>query len=384
MSELVKAVEAARPVKDRLGKIADLLERSGIDLDEVGRVEKINIWQGFYKDDEGNAHTVDMAGLTAVPTWADGPAWPVVAPAKPTVVRPPKLKPLPDDGWQRAVILPDPQIGFRRDIETGELDPFHDETAISVALQIIRRVRPHVIINLGDTMDLPEFGTFEQEPGFAFTTQATLDRTHLYLAEQKAAAGPELEAIHLLEGNHDRRLEKAIRRNAMAAFGLKRANEPDSWPVMSVPNLLRLDELGVTYHGGYPAGIVWVNDRLACIHGHKVRSSGSTAAAVIDDEAVSVIFGHVHRIELQHRTRRNRFGRKQTFAASPGALCRTDGAVPSAKSSTDPLGRPVTTHENWQQGVAVVDFQPGDGLFNLELVPIHDGWARFRGKDVVA
>ena len=50
-------------IKDKMGKIADLLERSGIDPDEVGRVERINVWQGFLKDENGEAQLVDMAGI---------------------------------------------------------------------------------------------------------------------------------------------------------------------------------------------------------------------------------------------------------------------------------------------------------------------------------
>ncbi|WP_218571937.1 hypothetical protein, partial [Pseudomonas sp. SZ57] len=87
--------------------------------------------------------------------------------------------------------------------------------------------------------------------------------------EQRANA-PEAE-VTLIEGNHDRRLQKSILRNAKAAFGLKRANDPESWPVLSVPNLLRLDDLGVEYVEGYPAGEKWINDNLVCIHGHKVN-----------------------------------------------------------------------------------------------------------------
>jgi len=166
----------------------------------------------------------------------------------------------------------------------------------------------------------------------------------------------------------------------MSAFGIRKANAPETWPVLSVPYLLRLDELGVEYIGGYPAGIYWLNDRLACIHGSKVRSSGSTAALVVDDERVSTIFGHVHRIELAYKTRRVRAGARTSLAASPGTLARIDGAVPSTKGSTDPLGRPVPAVENWQQGVGVVTYEDGDRPFALELVPIFDGQVTFRGE----
>ena len=40
------------------------------------------------------------------------------------------------DAWKTAIILPDPQIGFRK-FDDGTLDPFHDTKAMSIAIQII-------------------------------------------------------------------------------------------------------------------------------------------------------------------------------------------------------------------------------------------------------
>lgn len=366
--------EAGNPRrKETLGKVADLLERNGIDVDDVGRVEKVRVWQGFYKDAAGEAHTVNMTGVTLSPKWAEGPAWPLVQQARPCRVRTLPARPPAAPGMRTCVILPDPQIGYRRDLITGEMDPFHDEQAMDAALRVLKAARPDLIINLGDTLDLAEFSRFEQEPGFALTTQASIDRVHAFLAQQRILA-PHAE-IRMIEGNHDRRLRNQIVANAKAAFGLRQANVPESWPVMSVPFLLRLDELGVEYVEGYPAGVTWINDRLACVHGERLKVS-----QVVDDERVSTIQGHVHRIELQHKTRRVRDGSKTSLAASPGCLCRIDGAVPSTKGSTDSNGRAIMRPENWQQGLAVVTFEPGDGPFHLELIPIHEGMAIFRGK----
>lgn len=383
------------PDRDKLGRIAELLANSGIDLAEIGRIDKVRIgeYQMLTKNDDGEAEIHDLRAdsLVLTPAWADGPAWPVVQPAKPCVVRPVTNGKAHNrstngrtssDSWKTAVILPDTQIGYRR-YEDGQLDPFHDEAAMDVALQVIRHLRPDVIVNLGDFVDFPEFGTYEQEPEFAQTTQASVDRAHRFLAEQRANAGPDCD-IRLLEGNHDRRLPKAIARNAMSALRLRRANEPEGWPVLSIPNLLRLKELGVTYVDGYPAGVTWLNDNVCCIHGHKVRSAASTAAVVIDDERVSTIFGHIHRAEFQSKTRRVRDGARVAWAASPGCLCRIDGAVPSMKSATDVLGRPVPTVENWAQGLGVVDFEPGNGRFSWEQVMIYSGEAHVRGRHFVA
>tara|TARA_Y100001949_G_scaffold175259_2_gene184660 strand:+ start:3043 stop:4200 length:1158 start_codon:yes stop_codon:yes gene_type:complete len=367
--------------KSRLGKIADLLERSGIDPEEIGAVEKVRIseWQGLTKNDEGEAEIHDLGGVSVViaPAWADGPEWPVVQQAPPITIKPVKAK-TTRSKYKTAVVLPDPQIGFRM-YEDGELDPFHDEASMDVAIQILVGLDADMVVNLGDFLDFAEFGKFEQEPAFAKTTQAAVDRGHRFLCDQRVNA-PDAHIV-LLEGNHDRRLQKAVTNNTAAALHLKRAEAPDDWPVMSVPYLLRLNEdhLNVEYVGGYPAGIYWINQNLACIHGHITRSRGSTVAAVVDDERTSIIHGHIHRIELQHKTRRTFEGAKRSLAASPGCLCRIDGAVPSTKGSTDPHGRPVNAVEDWQQGMAVVTYEEGDGNFDVELVPISRGEAIFRG-----
>jgi hypothetical protein len=202
----------------------------------------------------------------------------------------------------------------------------------------------------------------------------------LYLDRMQKLFAPIVDkCLFLGVGNHE--LPRWIIANAKAAFGLKQANSaPTDWPVMSVPHLLRLDEIGVEYIPGYPAGVLWINERLACIHGHKAKSNGSTAAAVIADERMSVLFGHVHRLELQHRTKRVYGGSRTHLAACIGCLSRTDGSVPSTRGAIDPMGRPVPAVEDWQQGFAVVTYKPGDSPFHVELVPIHDGEALFRGR----
>ncbi len=376
------ATTATRSGAKNLNKVAALLERSGIPLEEIGRVKNVRLstYQGITKDDDGVAHVHDLESTSLVlsPSWADGPAWPVVQPAAPVQLPPADRRPSRTNAQRTAVVLPDPQIGFR-DLD-GELDPFHDDAAMAVALQIVERLHPEVVVNLGDIVDFPAHSRFVQERAWANTTQAALDRTYRFLAAQRVAA-PDAELV-LLEGNHDRRLETSIVANAMASFGLRRAEQPASWPVLSLPHLLHFDTLDVNYVQGYPAGEYWINDSLRCIHGLKVRSGGSTASAVVKDDHVSTIFGHIHRIELQHQTRHDRYGPIRTFAATPGCLCRVDGAVPSMKGSTDLSGRPVRSWEDWQQGLAVVSW--GDGPTAIELVTIENGVAYFRGERYAA
>lgn len=383
---------AARKV---LSSVSALLQRSGIDPSEVERVRSIRLsesaWQGLTKNDGGEAEIHDLEGIrtaiTLEPKWAEGPRWELVDRAPPVKITPPPRKRKPPDraGREVAAIVPDLQIGHWRDLETGDLTPFHDEIAMATALAVIAASEPDVVIILGDGLDFaPMSEKFIKQPGFVLTTQPGIDRMGRFLADIRARIRPDARIVYI-EGNHDRRLQKLITMNAIEAFGLRKARLNDTtlddWPVMSVPNLCRFDDLGVEYVGGYPAGEYWINDNLVAIHGHKVRSAGSTASAVIDDERVSVLFGHVHRIERMHRTRRVRGGLRSSLAATLGCLCRLDGVVPSTKGSTDVFGRPVPTVENWQHGMGIVEYEPGDGRFALEEIPIHDGWALWRGQE---
>lgn len=311
------------------------------------------------------------------------PTWEPVHKATPVTITAPKEHKQPKTKHRVSVSLPDPQIGYRN-IDEQWL-PFHDEQAISVALQIVSYLadtdRVDEIINLGDFLDLPAQGRFEQEAAFANTTQSAFDRGHKFLQEQRAAAGKHAKIV-LIEGNHDRRLEKFIQTNSASAYGLKRANA-NELPVMSIPYLLRLDEIGVEYIDAYPAGAYWLTKTLRAIHGNKARSNGSTAAAYTNaDPHISTIFGHAHRLELQSKTVFDREGSIKSVAVSPGCLCRVDGAVPSVNGSTGVTGQPATYWENWQQGIVVTTLE-GEEAFH-ELVQINAGVAWFRGKKFTA
>ena len=366
------------PKKEVLGKIAHLLERNGIDIEEVGKVTRVNVWQGFYKDTDGEAHTVDMAGLSFSPAWEDGPDWDPVSQAPPVKcsVRPVKGLPKPE-GWQTAVIVPDAQIGYYRGAD-GELIPTHDEDAISLCLSGIRDLNPEVVVCVGDMLDAPEFGKYRTSPAFALTSQASIDRCATFAAELRACA-PNAEIVWLA-GNHEERITNAALDNLKAAFGLKRGNDTHGLPVLSVPFLCRFSDSDIRYVPGYPAGNYWINEKIKVIHGNRVKSNGSTAHAYLANEKCSVIYGHIHRREWAERSRDDYDGPKTVMAASPGCLAKTDGAVPSTRGGIDLDGRPLPVTEDWQSGWGVVTFEPGDGNFFYEQVAIHNSQAWFRGK----
>jgi hypothetical protein len=353
-------------------------------LEESGDVSKITLTK-YVTQKENSAGEVETTSNTRTTVTIDPnevPMWNPVCTAPPLKISPVKKTATKRD-MKVAVILPDPQIGYRFDPVSGLLDPFHDEHAMNVALQIVQHLNPDKIVNLGDYLDLPQYSKYAQEPLFAHTTQPSIDRGASFLAEQRASA-PKAE-IALIEGNHDKRLMDYIMRNAMAAFGLKRANSaPEDWPLLSVPYLLRLDEIGVKYIEGYPGGEYYINDHLKCIHGKRTGKRGTIARSVIEDERVSTITGHNHHIEIAYKTIHKRDSLYTPFAAILGCLCRIDGVVPSVHTTLSSNGKPIRYYEDWQQAVGVVYYYDDDPNMHIEAVKIHEGRALFNGKEFIS
>ena len=382
---LKKIAEENQKVDQRqkmLGTIADLLERKNIDIAEIGDIKKVSIYQSLTKDENGDAQVHDLAAIQFAPSWDEGPKWPVVQPGPQIQLQKITTKPQKPATFKTAVIPPDIQIGYFRNRD-GNLEPTHDEKALSICVSMIKDIQPELVVLVGDNLDLPEMGKYVTYPAYAQTTQASIDRATMFCAQLRNAA-PHAKIIWLA-GNHEERMPKYIVQNATAAYGLRKGNAPDSWPVLSVPYLCRMEEYGIEYRPGYPAADFWINKKLRIIHGDRVKSSGSTAHVYLNNEKTSVIYGHIHRIETAYKTREDFDGPRTIMAASPGCLARIDGAIPSTKGGVDLDGRPLTRHENWQQGMGVVMYEDsGEHKFSYEVAPIYNGWAMFRGKEYKA
>lgn len=361
-----------------LQAFADALSARGVNIDEIGGVTKASSYQNMHKDESGNMVVKELWSFQYAPVTFQAPAWEPISKAPIHILPDDKeSKPL-SNRFKTCVIIPDIQIGYFRSID-DKLVPIHDEDAISIALQIIKDVNPHLIVCNGDNLDFPEFSKYRTTPAFAQTTQASIDRAAMFAAQMRLAA-PKARIVWLA-GNHEERLPNYILDNAAAAFAIKKGLHPEGWPVMSVPYLCSFDKYKVEYVPGYPAGDFWINDNLKVIHGTKVKTGANTAHAYLRDEKVSVIYGHIHRVETAYKTRRDAKGSSTIMAASMGCLSRVDGAVPSMKGSKDLDGRPVKVSEDWQQGIGVITYQStGDNKFSLETVPILNGWACYRGN----
>lgn len=273
-------------------------------------------------------------------------------------------------GVQKALILPDPQFGFRKDLRTGKLDPFHDRSALDVALQIAWDYEFNKVVWLGDILDLADWSDkFVRSPEFYFTTQAAVIEAAWWLREFKSVTKGE---THLVLGNHDARLARAINTHLIAAYDLKAADELHLPPALSVEKLLGLDSMGIKYVTEYPGGEIWINDQVKCIHGDVARaSSGATVSGQIDDIQETVIQGHSHKVESAYKTVYTHAGIKTVGMWSMGCLCRLDGVVPGVKPK-----------QNWQQAIGVVEYT-GDS-HAITAIPIQNGRAIYRGEQYIA
>jgi len=350
-------LEYTGPIKN----LSELIAAHGIDLtvwQVDGRV-KHNTWTTpakvgekwtYFQNHQVTAYFVKRApepvGLAVQAVRAATPVPPVC------------IETLPITG--SALILPDAHIGFRKAAHNAQLTPFHDRAALSIAVQIAQQAQPEFIVILGDWLDLPDWSDkFTREPEFYQTTQPAICEAHYWLAQLRAACPQAVIVLH--EGNHEARFLKAILTHLPAAYGLQPVSV--ALPVLTLPYLLDLAGLDIHWHGDYPNDVTWMTETLLCGHGDIAQKPGATARALTAGE-VSQIVGHIHRREVASRTLWTRQGARTVTAYSPGCLCRIDGAVPANRE-----------RQQWQQGLAWVDFAPAQQ--SVTLVEIERGAALF-------
>lgn len=344
--------------------------------------DQVTFTWGWTSNATGSGYWNKLNNVRPIGATADGsPSWPVIQPAAPVNVTIADRPAKPVRGMKLALKGADTQIGFRRQAD-GSLDPFHDDKAMEVFSRAAHKMQPDKIQILGDFLDLASQGRFAQEASFAQTTQAALDRGHRFLAELRAGC-PNAEIV-IIEGNHDKRMQNFIETNAVAAFGLKRAGLPESWPVMSLPYLLRLDEIGIAYVDAYPAATDWDNDTTRNIHGTKANSKGSTTAQYIHQlPHLNTWAGHTHRVEITYHSVIGPRGEPiESYSANPGCLCRVDGAVPSVNGAIGADGTAARIVENWSQGFGVAYYNDTESW--PAVYRIRNGVALIDGMELVA
>jgi hypothetical protein len=269
---------------------------------------------------------------------------------------------------RRALFLTDLHVGYRRNIDTGVLEPYHDREALDVVHQLASRFPFDEIIFGGDQLDLPEWTRkFNKGPEFYFTTKPSIIELGWWLSRFMHTA-PDAP-IRVLEGNHEKRLPKLVNDSLIAAHSLPSGQEVIR-KAFDLGYMLGLVGDHSTWHAGYPNNAYWLNGSIKVVHGNKTSAiPGALPFKLLEGVDYSVVYGHNHKMETVQKTIEFDGGLKVLTAGSPGCLCRLDYKVPGH-----------TYGQQWQQGVAIIHFTATD-LVRLELVPIHKGRLYYDGYE---
>jgi hypothetical protein len=283
---------------------------------------------------------------------------------------PPPPKP---HGLRKMLALGDMQVGFRRDINTGKLTPFHSREVLDIALQISVYLRVDDIVFGGDQMDFTECtDRFPQEVEFYQTTWPSLLEWHWWLRQFRELNKD--AAIMAQEGNHDARLRLQVEKVLPWALNLRRADMPEYPPALSWQNLLALDALQIRCSGNYPDEIEWYNNRFGVLHGNVARSvPGGTARKILEKRDGKFLFFHIHTPEAITEVRQGRRGAIVNSAVCPGCACHTDGRVPGSNGTN-----------NWTNGLAIVDYEVNGDAVSIRHIEIENSAAIVDGKRFVA
>jgi hypothetical protein len=345
----------------------------------------VNEWPTTMGADEGVIYVNNFQAKARLSRKSREPKYERVQPVSVEAPDPPSVEPVGrrrPEGWKTALVVMDRQTGHRRDEQSWTYQTIHDREAIDLAVQVAALAKPEVIVDVGDVLDFAGVSSYVGTPDLKRSLQPAICEAAHDNARLRGAA--EADEMHILEGNHDERLNEKLLEDAQEMYQLREAEAQMNGgpPAMSVPALLNLDDAGIQWHGGYPDNELLLNDGLAIEHGDTAKSdSGATTRYLLKYETTdySRIYGHIHRHELAWKTVWKGQERRELCAATGGCLCRVDGGVPGVKD-----------RQNWQQGLVFAHYDPNGWKHLIEPVRIYPDAERdgsvcwFRGQQLVA
>lgn len=229
------------------------------------------------------------------------------------------------------------KVGLLYDIHI----PFHDLTALNIAVSHLLEKQVDVIILGGDVIDCYQLSNFEKDPRER-SFKYEIDTAKSFFAELRTVFNGR---IIYLEGNHDNRVERFFRQRAPELLDIE---------VLSLPELLNLRGFGIE----------WVNNKrvirlgkLNIVHGHEfgnqIFSPVNPARGLYIKAKCNVIAGHHH--QTSEHTENDIEG-NVTGAWSVGSLC-----------DPHPKYKPLN---KWNHGFAWVEVEEGGNfsVFNKKII----------------
>lgn len=277
------------------------------------------------------------------------------------------VMPARDPGWARPEPPAPPADRPRLVAFFGDHHaPHHDPDLHRLAVAWLEENQPDEVVMVGDLLDYDAVSRHRANPDLSATLQECLDAGYGILLDYVRAAPS--ATFTLLDGNHEDRLRNAILDQLRGAWGVTRAQGPGDTerhdPVLSVPHLLRLDELRVRHVGGsgeYAGYQHKVTPHLAARHGWIAsKGSGSSALKTIDKLRYSCVIGHTHRQSVVFHTAHGIDGEpKPLVGVETGTMAKVRGG----------LGYAIAP--DWQAGFATAAVWP-DGTFKIDLASYVD------------
>jgi UDP-2,3-diacylglucosamine pyrophosphatase LpxH len=264
-------------------------------------------------------------------------------------------------GWLRPMLLSFAPLPFTEPLFTraGKTTaiisdihaPDQDDHAMDVMYQICRAVGIDRLIIDGDLFDVASVSKY-----------APSAERHLRWVDERREAMrtvvqirqnfPDIP-IDFIPGNHDVRPLKWVDSNATALQGL-----------FTLEQWLGLDDPALNFNVVKDGRVMLANGQVMVKHGTSVSgNAGYSVMKEIAKAGTSVIMGHVHRRAIIEVTKAH----ADLVGVELGCLC---SLTPHYGNKEDVV--------NWQQGFALFT-EYDDGDFEIELVKIKDGRAKFRG-----
>ena len=237
--------------------------------------------------------------------------------------------------------------------------PYQDEAALDAVSDLIEKVRPSVLVHMGDFFDCMQLDSkFLKDPLWRDSVQDNID-AGADILNAFGSLAPKAK-LWLLEGNHEDRLRRAIwsmSDNHRTVAGMRVFEKYITWPSI-------LKDAGVKRWQWLPMddqSSTEILPNLILKHGDLVRGhSGMSARAEWDKYHQNGASGHTHRLGwFLHRTK----DATQSWAET-GCTCG--------------LNPRYTRDPNWHHGAIVVAYT--DDWYNMEFVYIEDGRGRWRDQ----
>lgn len=229
--------------------------------------------------------------------------------------------------------------------------PYVDELAWRTFLAAARKVKPDVMVVIGDFADCYAVSSHAKDPGRKSRLKDELEAVNKALDQISRL---EIPRVEFCEGNHETRITRFVASEASALYGM-----------LDVKDLLRITERG----WGWTA----YNDFLRIgkvAFTHDVGRCGvNTARQSLQDFGGNIVIGHSHRASLAFQ---GTTAGEQHFGLNVGWLGDVDSIDYHHKARA---------RRDWQHAFGLID-QTADGLSWATLVPILEGRCVVYGEQV--